>query len=297
MCFFTALREDNSEHEEQGALVVALMELRRATSLTSLNIIFLRPGGFNDPPTSQTSIIHSLTAGIPSSSLTSLSLTADHLFSDTFKTQAFASKISALTCLSITTPRSPRIMSLRGFWGNVVSPHFLQPVMGTLTCLTLHPDFLVGVNPGISFPFLVFPHLSHLSLRMFIFEPENNLEDFIIRHGATLTHLRLEKCPILTKFLDDAHPNHSFHRQSDIWQRFAEKLEVLMEVIVTEQWDDRDLENPHMRGVYSRYMTCDRYRHYDKDGDVEVPERLGEDDAALDLFRSVVNARRRGSRR
>jgi hypothetical protein len=229
---------------------------------------------------------------MPPSFLKSLSLYADFLDERVLTTQAFAGMISGLTCLSVITPRNNQLITMYPLWNDVVGPHLLPPTMGTLMSLTLHPDILIGGEASIFFPSLFFPRLTHLSLKMFLFEPTNNLEDFIVRHGVTLTHLRLESCSIITRFSDDTHPNHSFRHQSDIWNHFADKLKVLIEVTVLESWNDSDLR-------YMWHAILSRYVVYSRSGcimdlTVSTPERLKADDAVLDNFKAIVVARHGG---
>jgi hypothetical protein len=261
------------------------MYLRRASSLTDVNLAFFL--GYNDPSNAQTSVVCSLVAGILPGSLTSLLLVADYVVRDVFTTPSFASLISSLTRLCIITCL-PNARDLETFWQDVVSAHFLQPTMATLTSLVLHPDVFIGTFTTVPFASVFFPCLTRLSLKMFLFEPTNNLEDFIIRHSPTLTHLHLKECPIVTYYIVD-----SIRFQSDIWRHFARKLGVLAEIIVTEEWDT--ITEHYEHGTLSRYMTCGtaRYKAYNRDYRVEVPDRIKEDDMALQMLDSMVDARSR----
>jgi hypothetical protein len=255
------------------------MDLRSAVSLKALHLVFwtLIP---------QKSIMCAVVAGLPPSSLTTLSLNtdSDYMISDVFETQEFASMISSLRHLSVitTTP-----FSFYVFWSDTVPTYFLRPTAATLTSLTLHPDLFIGMSriSSVYFPSLFFPRLTYLSLELFFFEAANDLEGFIVRHGPTLTHLRLGECPILTTYFA-----HSVRYQSDIWHHFAESLEKLVGIIVTEEWTREEIE----RYQPSRYMKGRSLSDAVADIAVEVPDRVREDDAALEIFKSVVDERHRG---
>jgi hypothetical protein len=263
------------------------MHLRRASSLTCATLAFFL--GDKDPSTVQTSVICSVAAGITPSSLTSFYLAADYVVLDVFTTQAFTSMISSLTQLRLVSCH-PNAPDLEPFWQDVVPAHFLQPPMATLTELLLHPGVFIGTFTSVPFPYLYFPCLTRLSLKMFLFEPTNDLEGFIIRHSSTLRHLCLYDCAVITHHVVD-----SIRFQSDIWYHFAKKLEALIEVKVGEDWDN--IADHYEHGVLSRYMTCAMGRHqaYNRDDRVQTPDRMNEDKAALETLKAVVNARSRTS--
>ncbi|THH17697.1 hypothetical protein EW146_g3172 [Bondarzewia mesenterica] len=106
------------------------------------------------------------------------------------------------------------------------SPTPLSPsLVHGLTCLSLHND-QYGVIPTLTFAELTFPRLIALSLEFFVFDAVIDTEDFIVRHGAPLTHLELSYCTILIRSLT-LEPSRLWRQ---VWTRFAFELDTLVEL-------------------------------------------------------------------
>jgi hypothetical protein len=152
--------------------------------------------------------------------------------------------------------------------------------MVTLESLTLDAG-VMRIQNLPTFASLFFPRLAHLSLTSIPFARGNDLENFITRHGTTLTRLRLDKCPVITgRFDASGHPKDSLRCQSVIWTHFAEVLEVLSEIIVDRTED------------LARYIWSDGLIIM-ADEEVNIPERWREDDLALKKLRALAHSRRK----
>ncbi|TFY77736.1 hypothetical protein EWM64_g6278 [Hericium alpestre] len=128
-------------------------------------------------------------------------------------------------------PRGP----MMPFWDNTIQPRIFNPSAGfalILTSLTLEGDIDIGEFPDFSFAKLNYPRLSSPSLACFMFSEASDLEGFIIRHKATLCYLKLKHCTI--PFPEGGRPSRYW---AQIWNRFAEELMSLEELVVESKMD------------------------------------------------------------
>ncbi|KAF8190382.1 hypothetical protein K438DRAFT_1831981 [Mycena galopus ATCC 62051] len=118
--------------------------------------------------------------------------------------KAFQNIFRPLTALDVTIiahgTRGYDDPQLCDFWETVI-PSILEN-SPNLTSLTLrancHP---VGARPAIPLGLVHFPMLTELSLDNFVLDParaDNDIVEFIVRHKATLMHLKLVVCYVYT---------------------------------------------------------------------------------------------------
>ena len=89
----------------------------------------------------------------------------------------------------------PQSQIAKHLWSTLGAKVFV-PTQQTLTELTLHSKMNVGASSGLPLASLSFPCLRALSLRNVVFEPSAGIENFILRHAATLTRLELLTCKL-----------------------------------------------------------------------------------------------------
>lgn len=178
------------------------------------------------------------------------------------------------------------------FWSEMIPERFLEPMQPTLTTLSLFTDQPVGQFPAVDLSWLRFPHLRKLSLNGFMFNEQRLIEDFIVRHGRTLTHLTLDTCPIHIGGAQGAPPRP----WSAILSRFTSKLSTLLnfEIRLRTGWglhaeDDRV-------GMVCPYERCLTGYGYERAKNTQVPLAvLQADRVALRNLLRTVNGRRQAN--
>lgn len=146
------------------------------------------------------------------------------------------------------------------------SPHLLEPASHSLTSLTLINTSYTLWFAGPPFQDLYFPHLARLSLDRFLLK---SVDDFIVRHKATLTQLHLEECAM--EAAEDYTPLQTW---SAFWTALWEAPVLL---VFLEVWPDEGIyvsESPDGSGL-------------EEVEDYELPE----DSDALQHMRALVKAR------
>jgi hypothetical protein len=179
----------------------------------------------------QKSVLASLTSEPCPSTIKDLSLA--HLIcvdDGTYETPAFQSDISSLHDLSFSTVSNIKPGCLAAFlhwheefWGSTVSERFLVPAQSSLTSLSLGGDEYIGDTGVLDINACYFPQLTSLRLRRIVFSMFHAVDDFIIKHRATLRRLELEDNGINTT--DD-------YYWSNVWERFQIELTVLEKLVV-----------------------------------------------------------------
>ncbi|TFY76341.1 hypothetical protein EWM64_g7672 [Hericium alpestre] len=145
-----------------------------------------------------------------------------------------------------TYPNDP----LSQFWEGFFPQRIMQTLNGSsnLTKLSLHTDQLVGIIPSFSFDPFTFPHLTSLSLHRFFMHKMTGIEDFIVRHNATLESLVLKHCYIAL------YGGRETMRWSQIWNRFAEELTHLKVFAAREEYEAARLDTDEPQYFVSRYL-------------------------------------------
>ncbi|KAH8986872.1 hypothetical protein EDB92DRAFT_1948909 [Lactarius akahatsu] len=182
------------------------------------------------------------------------------------------------------------------FWGTLC-PRILIPMQHPLTELTLHRNAHVGTLAGLSFDGLHFPRLCSLSLDRLVFEPSVGVQNFILRHAATLAQLELIMCKLsvipVTLFTPSPSSSMTFARDESssepntwerVWDCFAEKLTALVSLHVSEspeQWDQ-----DFRYGTHGILILSDGW-----ETDYAFAPRDTADAAALQRFHESVYAR------
>jgi hypothetical protein len=143
------------------------------------------------------------------------------------------------------------------FWSTFLPRMILAPTQHTLRELTLHSDEHVGASSGLSLAGLHFPHLCALSLLMLVFEPSVGVEDFVLRHAATLARLEFLACKLIIRagtppFLAQDEKSSTGPDGWDcIWDRFAAELTSLVALHV----DGRSRSPWDYAGPVCRYVS------------------------------------------
>ncbi|KAH8997864.1 hypothetical protein EDB86DRAFT_2828712 [Lactarius hatsudake] len=131
------------------------------------------------------------------------------------------------------------------FWGNIC-PRMLTPMQYSLTELTLHSNVHVGALAGLSFDGLHFPRLCAVSLGRVVFDTSVGVQDFILRHAATLARLELLMCKLpitLTPSIFSSiavtvnDPSSDADNWARVWDCFEAKLTALVSLRVDESHD------------------------------------------------------------
>ncbi|KAI0046511.1 hypothetical protein FA95DRAFT_1573134 [Auriscalpium vulgare] len=188
------------------------------------------------------------------------------------------------------------------FWRTTVRKHILGPLQraSALTSLTLRNDKSACCIVPLSFADKHFPNLTSFSLGGFHFG-DQDVEDFIVRHGATLTDLELSQCTISVsedeyEYVADGEgggPNAAERRiyvatsklrcWAEVWNRLSQELSAL---VVLDVEEPEELVDDDGGTQIVRYTEAEELW--------EVVSLRGEDvdAAALQAFKDVVAARR-----
>ncbi|KAI0052098.1 hypothetical protein FA95DRAFT_52767 [Auriscalpium vulgare] len=195
---------------------------------------------------------------------------------------SFRALLASLTHLHISTTTHPTSHEVGLFWSTDVQRSFLSTPSSTLTSLTLASDQQVGVNPHLDFGSLSYPNLTTLSLESIQFNQEVGIEQFILRHGHTLTSLRLNNCTIAQKE-DEAEtaagPHYPLRTWSQIWTSFSAELVVLenLTVVYISGWGHAPMRYSWRQDGY--FWNCRSWN-------------VEQDDAGLEQFEALVAGRR-----
>ncbi|KAI0265876.1 hypothetical protein BC834DRAFT_876763 [Gloeopeniophorella convolvens] len=140
------------------------------------------------------------------------------------------------------------------FWQDVVLQRMLARAT-KLEELVVQSSTQIGARTHLDFSKLpTFPHLTSLTLGNFVWEDSlarygtnvPHIEDFITRHGSTLTTLALHWCKI--ELQDEEGETPPFRTWAAVWDNLAEKLTRLTDLDVefdpvaddTDRWDEED---------------------------------------------------------
>jgi hypothetical protein len=176
----------------------------------------------------QKSVLASLTSEPCPSTIKDLSLA--HLIcvdDGTYETPAFQSVISSLHSLSFLTVSNikPGCLSVcldwfHEFWPSTALESFLVPALSSLTSLSFGGDEYIS---DFDFDACHFPRLTSLKLRHIVFSTFHAIDNFVIKHGATLRRLELE---------DNGMDSTNDYYWSNVWERFQTELTVLEKLVV-----------------------------------------------------------------
>ncbi|KAJ7664339.1 hypothetical protein DFH06DRAFT_322075 [Mycena polygramma] len=220
-----------------------------------------------------------------------VSLMLHHIISvpnDIYTHEGFQNIFRPLTTLSISVLSENQSGSsylsapVAQFWGTSI-PSMLTNAQ-YLTSLSLRTNYPVGVVPALPLAAIDFPALTALSLHNFILDPssaEHDILEFVVRHKATLTHLKLSACEV---FGGEARVyQRPWHV---VLRRLQTELSRLRSFQLTEYDHAHDDHFEESRGPFGYLFLVDGHRYH---GDDHV-ER-GADRAALKSFMSTVAAR------
>ena len=208
----------------------------------------------------------------------------------TIKTPSVIALLSKLSHLAIKTTMPCAALPMtdpqyESYWAN---SYFEKEVVPTsLVSLVLHHACVRPADLLLPISELQFPHLETLSLqRNYFGDPSefNDLEDFIARHGRTLSDLKLFLCPMAmsTSMIPNVRPEH-FRRWSQLWEHLNDDMEVLRKLVVSERHDSEGVEYEDV----ARYVdNC----HHLNAMELEESEDV-EDNDALDRFQKNVESR------
>ena len=157
----------------------------------------------------------------------------------------------------------------------------------SLVSLELHHINIRSADILIPVARLHLPRLERLSLQRTYFSEKGALENFIVRHGATLVELKMFLCPMAlsTSSGDTVVRPQRFRRWSQVWERFDRELKVLRNLVVSERLDSKGVED----ASYSRYLeNC-----YEPEAAALAEAEIVEDDGALKKFEKTVESRLR----
>lgn len=183
------------------------------------------------------------------------------------------------------------------FWSELVPRQILTLPQTHLTSLSLISDQPVGWYPRIEFSELHYPNLRALELGGFTFDRHRRIEDFILRHCATLNSLVLDSCPMQAIGVGGGgliNPVVPHRRWAEVCERFHELTELLqLQILIRTEWgfDIVNEVREEMCFYYTRSLTS---YGYDRRMEVDrpVPAIEEEDKVALETLMDVINARR-----
>ncbi|KAH9071419.1 hypothetical protein EDB83DRAFT_2574466 [Lactarius deliciosus] len=130
------------------------------------------------------------------------------------------------------------------FWADVIGPRVLLPAANleslSMSC-NIEPGSLIRLD-------LAFPCLTSLSLCNFAWDDVrcdsvSQAEDFIVRHGRTLQKLELHNCVICVPL----HRPTPVRSWAAVWNRFADELSELVDLVVEHNFDQQYLFLPPTR--------------------------------------------------
>ncbi|KAJ7664343.1 hypothetical protein DFH06DRAFT_322156 [Mycena polygramma] len=219
------------------------------------------------------------------------SLTLYHIISapdNIYTHEGFQNIFRPLTTLSISVLSENQSGNaylsapLGQFWGTSI-PSMLMNAR-CLTSLSLRTNYPVGVVPALPITTIDLPALTALSLYNFVLDPssaEHDILEFVVRHKATLTHLKLSACEV---FGGEA---RVYQRP---WDAVLRRLETELYRLRSFQLMEND-RTPYgsyeeSRGPFGYLFLVDGH-HYHADDHAEP----GEDRAALKSLMSTVAAR------
>lgn len=172
-------------------------------------------------------------------------------------------------------------------YGNPLFEKTLVPA--SLVSLELHHAYVRSAGMTIAIEEIHLPRLEHLSLQRTYFTElggekiQDELEDFIIRHGGTLLALELFLCPMaLSNTLSGGRPSR-FRRWGQVWERLNGELKVLKKLVVSERHDSKGVEDNGVPRYVDNCYHCN---------EVKLAEaEIAEDESALRRFQEKVESR------
>ncbi|KAI9068944.1 hypothetical protein FKP32DRAFT_101185 [Trametes sanguinea] len=210
-----------------------------------------------------------------------------------YESPSFAAMLSSLEHLhvslhgmhSLCGPRRAEVWDW--MWQETIPIHFLRPPQPHLASLSLTSDAPVGSSPRLDLSGLFFPALRRLELGGIMFDDHRRIEDFIVRHGKTLTTLVLDSCPMYIPPPGEM-PTRPWH---DVCDRFAEGLEALvdLQIFLRTGWGLDDLKrSDEVRLTYEVSLFAYGHSRGDCGFAVEALDR-----PAIDNLFTVVRERRK----
>ncbi|KAJ6495911.1 hypothetical protein DFH09DRAFT_1448470 [Mycena vulgaris] len=224
------IAEDETSGEEgRDALSAAFSDLPKFPNLHTLGLDF------------HALAVFAALAASPPPSLVSLTLNSIIAKPDTIYASAGFQRIfQPLTTLHLSTlsdtygdgayARDP----LNEFWDDVI-PRILHSAP-SLTALTISSDQPFGLMPLDS---VHLPHLASLTFHNFVVDvtiPWADIVEFIVRHGASLTHLALDECNLLGDYATWVFPR-PWHV---VLRRFEQELPHLRTFELTTRGESRE---------------------------------------------------------
>lgn len=208
--------------------------------------------------------------------------------------ESFKRLVESLEDLTLSVHRARSLDNQdfwEAFWQEYLPEYVLAPAQ-SLTSLSITSDQPVGSEwPGIDFSILNFPALRRLKLGGFCFDTSSRLEDFIIKHQATLTSLVLDSCPMHTG--DDFRNKTPRRKWSQVFVRFDEELTGLtyVRVMCKYLWGLCVEDSPRTEMALTYETSTSGYGYNRGESVAAAVER--DDGKALKRFYATVDARRR----
>jgi len=170
------------------------------------------------------------------------------------------------------------------FWEDVIPWRVLKPAVN-LTSLAIESSIEFG---SLDLSSITYPCLTSLSLSNFVwddvrFNPQvivPEAENFIVRHGKTLKKLELHSCTICIPHDNDDSPHTLVRSWADVWNRFADELTELEDLVVEYN--------------FGRRYTFFVYGFDDSDSAYFL-RGTEQDSPALEAFVTIVKERKRAT--
>ncbi|TFY57271.1 hypothetical protein EVG20_g8614, partial [Dentipellis fragilis] len=244
---------EDARKRTQSALLTVISNVLQAPSLTSITFAFdlhaynVRTGPHLDMPITHSyrALLCALaTSPSPPPKLTSLTFRNMHpICIPQSSHPSFTALLSHLTHLDLQICHTPFVPSeIQRFWCTTMF-EILSLAQATLTTLALSSDEHTFMDyTGFSFEHLHFPRLRGLALSsMSLDAPVLRLEDFVLRHEATLRRLEMRECRLL-QCSNDRFPARPW---AEIFEGFVNALPELVELDIPpqpESWEPSDEE-------------------------------------------------------
>lgn len=262
----------------------------------------------------QVAILGSVARSSPSPTLKHLSINGLSFFGrkqwmDNSDNDSFKQFFSHLSSIKIVTQNRKDLdfnpsayADFDFFWRKAFGRDFLAPAQKTLQSLSIHspdevpfvpctgPYFINEPKP----PVLFFPQLTFLSLKGIVFNNTNyeiHIDEFILKHRATLKELRLESCAI--DWRERSKNDTRKVRWSTIWKSLRNEMEILVKLVVPQSPYEGDDQGTFIfsRHRYVAWLFRD-YSHGTRPSS-NVPGREDDDPEFERLWETVEERRRK----